>query len=236
MPYISCAALLLSLCLITIVVARKAPSKAKFLAYALFFTTPILTLTGFISPLTGFDAAADHHSFFGISFITPFLALMLIKHLEVIQKHPKKLLMVACNPLYMSSGPIPDRISILPPKTWKRFIKNLKIVHRETIIGLFFLLVITPGFTKLLALKSSTNFIDVITFGFIFEFYVYFNFAGYSLLARSLMRLFGFYAPLNFKQPFGARSVVEYWQRWHISLGNVLRGLFFYPLKKNYGA
>lgn len=234
-PYFTCAVILVSLCMIAVLVVKHAPRYTSALGYGFFFVVPMLTLTGVLSPLTGFDSSTNHHALFGISFLTPFLALALLKYQDVIKHQTKNFLLVACNPIYMSSGPIPERISIHLPKTLKGLAKNFEVTHRDAIVGLFFLQVITPGFNKLLVLKNSTNFIDVVSFGFIFEFYVYFNFAGYSLIAMSLMRLIGFHAPLNFKQPFGARSVVEYWQRWHISLGNVLRTLFFQPLKQRFG-
>jgi D-alanyl-lipoteichoic acid acyltransferase DltB (MBOAT superfamily) len=64
---------------------------------------------------------------------------------------------------------------------------------------------------------------------------VYFNFAGYSMIAWALMRLIGIKAPRNFRQPFGANSIVDYWQRWHISLSGALKELFFTKAKPHLG-
>lgn len=52
-----------------------------------------------------------------------------------------------------------------------------------------------------------------------FAFQVYFAFSGYSDLAVGLGWMFGFDLPKNFDYPYGAGSVVEFWRRWHISLG-----------------
>jgi D-alanyl-lipoteichoic acid acyltransferase DltB (MBOAT superfamily) len=51
------------------------------------------------------------------------------------------------------------------------------------------------------------------------------------MIAWALMRLIGIKAPRNFRQPFGARSIIDYWQRWHISLSIILKKLFFEKFK-----
>ncbi|MGE4045885.1 MAG: MBOAT family protein [Acetobacteraceae bacterium] len=47
---------------------------------------------------------------------------------------------------------------------------------------------------------------------------LYFDFSGYSDMAIGLARMVGLRYPLNFNSPYKARSVIEYWQRWHMSL------------------
>ena len=63
-----------------------------------------------------------------------------------------------------------------------------------------------------------------------FTFQIYYDFSGYSDIAIGLARLLGYDLPENFNGPFRARSVTEFWRRWHISLGSWVRDYLFYPL------
>ena len=57
---------------------------------------------------------------------------------------------------------------------------------------------------------------------------VYFDFSGYSDMAIGMGRIFGFHFDENFKYPFMCRSITEFWQRWHISLGSFFRDYLLY--------
>lgn len=56
----------------------------------------------------------------------------------------------------------------------------------------------------------------------------YFDFSGYSDIAIGLGRIFGFHFDENFRYPFICRSITEFWQRWHISLGTFFRDYLLY--------
>jgi alginate O-acetyltransferase complex protein AlgI len=62
---------------------------------------------------------------------------------------------------------------------------------------------------------------------------IYFDFSGYSDMAIGLMRIFGFRILENFNYPYIARSVREFWRRWHISLSNWFRDYLYIPLGGN---
>jgi alginate O-acetyltransferase complex protein AlgI len=64
---------------------------------------------------------------------------------------------------------------------------------------------------------------------------IYFDFSGYSDMALGLMRMFGFRILENFNYPYIARSVREFWRRWHISLSNWFRDYLYIPLGGNEG-
>jgi membrane protein involved in D-alanine export len=53
---------------------------------------------------------------------------------------------------------------------------------------------------------------------YVYTFYLFFDFAGYSAFAVGVSRLMGFRAPENFSLPFLARNIRDFWTRWHISL------------------
>lgn len=64
-------------------------------------------------------------------------------------------------------------------------------------------------------------------------FYIYFDFSGYSDMAIGLGRMFGFHFPENFTRPYTARSITEFWQRWHQSLGYFMKNYLYIPLGGN---
>ena len=64
-------------------------------------------------------------------------------------------------------------------------------------------------------------------------FQLYFDFSGYSDMAIGLGLMFGFKIPENFNYPFKARSIQEYWQRWHITMSEWFRDYLFFPLMKS---
>ena len=62
---------------------------------------------------------------------------------------------------------------------------------------------------------------------------IYFDFAGYSDMARGLGRMLGFEFCINFDYPYISKSVTEFWRRWHISLGSWFRDYVYIPLGGN---
>ena len=66
-----------------------------------------------------------------------------------------------------------------------------------------------------------------------FMLQIYYDFSGYSDMAIGLGRMFGFRFPENFNYPYVAKSVTEFWRRWHISLGMWFRRYVYIPLGGN---
>ena len=63
-------------------------------------------------------------------------------------------------------------------------------------------------------------------------FQVFFDFSGYTDIARGCAKLLGFEFPLNFARPFLARNPPDFWQRWHITLSTWVRDYVFMPLSR----
>lgn len=66
-----------------------------------------------------------------------------------------------------------------------------------------------------------------------FTLQIYFDFSGYSNMARGLGNMFGFSFVKNFDYPYISRSITEFWRRWHISLGTWFREYVYIPLGGN---
>jgi alginate O-acetyltransferase complex protein AlgI len=64
---------------------------------------------------------------------------------------------------------------------------------------------------------------------------IYFDFAGYSNMAIGLGLVLGFTFPRNFRLPYSAFSITEFWRRWHMSLSAWLRDYLYIPLGGNRG-
>jgi D-alanyl-lipoteichoic acid acyltransferase DltB (MBOAT superfamily) len=63
-------------------------------------------------------------------------------------------------------------------------------------------------------------------------FQVFFDFSGYTDIARGCAKLLGFEFPLNFARPFLSRNPPDFWQRWHITLSTWVRDYLFMPLSR----
>jgi len=68
---------------------------------------------------------------------------------------------------------------------------------------------------------------------FAFGMQIYFDFSGYTDMAIGMAKLLGFHFPVNFRRPYLARSITDFWHRWHISLSTWLRDYLYIPLGGN---
>jgi alginate O-acetyltransferase complex protein AlgI len=66
-----------------------------------------------------------------------------------------------------------------------------------------------------------------------FAFQIYCDFSGYSLIARGAAKLFGFELMVNFRRPYLAANIADFWRRWHISLSTWFRDYVYIPLGGN---
>ena len=90
-------------------------------------------------------------------------------------------------------------------------------------------LIVDPHFTNYSQLTSFQALFALI----LFSLQIYFDFSGYSDIARGLAFLFGIKLMINFNQPYFSKSPSEFWRRWHISLSTWLRDYLYIPLGGN---
>jgi alginate O-acetyltransferase complex protein AlgI len=139
------------------------------------------------------------------------------------------------------AGPIVHHKEILPQFSTKKIFRisghNVAIGLSIFAIGLFKKTVIADGVAPYanLLFDSSTNpdFILAWLGALAYTLQLYFDFSGYSDMAIGLARIFGIILPLNFYSPYKARSITEFWRRWHITLSTFLRDYVYIALGGN---
>ena len=90
---------------------------------------------------------------------------------------------------------------------------------------------VDPFFANLA--NSSTSGVWSLLYVYLYAFQIYFDFSGYTDIARGLGLWFGFRWPENFNSPYAATSVQDFWRRWHMTLSRFLRDYVYIPLGGN---
>lgn len=72
--------------------------------------------------------------------------------------------------------------------------------------------------------------IDVVFVSLLYTLQIYFDFSGYCDMACGIANLFHLELPVNFHSPYKATSILEFWQRWHMTLTRFLRTYLYFPL------
>jgi alginate O-acetyltransferase complex protein AlgI len=137
------------------------------------------------------------------------------------------------------AGPIVKAHEFIPQIERKFFIEiKWEKAFKEILLGYFFKMVIADNlkdFTYWIAhpyFQTQDSF-SLITMLFGFSFQIFADFAGYSLIAIGISRLFGYNLNVNFNFPYISSSFQEFWKRWHISLSSFLQEYLYIPLGGN---
>jgi membrane protein involved in D-alanine export len=103
------------------------------------------------------------------------------------------------------------------------------------VLGLLFKFIIAETIRRLILsnLMNDGSFFFHAQYAYAYLFYLFFDFAGYSLLAIGAGNFIGIQVPINFNKPFLAVNPKEFWKRWHKSLGDWLNDYFFKPIFKD---
>lgn len=134
------------------------------------------------------------------------------------------------------AGPIERATNLLPQFSNKRNFDYSKAVDgmRQILWGLFKKVVIADNcaeYANIIFNHSADYSGSTLVFGAIFfAFQIYGDFSGYSDIAIGTSRLFGFELKQNFRFPYFARDIAEFWRRWHISLSTWFRDYLYIPL------
>jgi alginate O-acetyltransferase complex protein AlgI len=144
---------------------------------------------------------------------------------------------------HLIAGPIVRHHEILPQVNKSDGlleIDNLAVGLTVLAMGLFKKVVFADGIAE-----HATNVFTQVRAGFepnlvaawggilAYACQIYFDFSGYSDMAIGLGCIFGVRMPLNFNSPYKARSIIDFWRRWHMSLSRFLRDYLYIRLGGN---
>ncbi len=140
------------------------------------------------------------------------------------------------------AGPIERATKLLPQFASVRRFNRTEAVDglRQILWGLFKKLVIADNAARhadmLFNYSDAFSGSALLLGSFFFAFQIYGDFSGYSDMAIGTARLFGIELSLNFKVPYFARDIAEFWRRWHISLSTWFRDYLYIPLGGSRGS
>ena len=188
---------------------------------------------------------------FGISFFT-FQGISLVvdvfkeRHHEnesIVSKslatHARKTLFFISFFPQLVAGPIVKAHDFLPQIKTK-YLKDVRwdLVFKSVVLGYFLKMVVADNLKDYtfwieypFFLKKDT--ITLLTMLFGYSCQIFADFAGYSLIAIGISRMFGYNLKDNFNFPYIASSFREFWKRWHISLSSFLQEYLYIPLGGN---
>jgi membrane protein involved in D-alanine export len=198
-------------------------AKRRTLFYAVIALSLAPLVVVKVAPLTGTEALIG---FLGISYVS-FRALDavigiqdgLVKTLPVLQYFTFLLFFPA-----ISSGPI-DRYRRFE-HDWKQertradFVNDLDAGVHKILMGFLYKFILAYLIKQywLDPVSKGNDFVSLASYMYAYSFYLFFDFAGYSLFAIGVSNLFGIHTPDNFHRPFASENIREFWNRWHMSL------------------
>lgn len=116
---------------------------------------------------------------------------------------------------------------------WENISKGLFIfsigLFKKVAIADTFAVWVNQGFSQTDSLTFFDSWITTLSY----TFQLYFDFSGYTDMAIGIALLFNIYLPINFNSPYKARTIREFWQRWHITLSKFLGKYIYIPLGGN---
>ena len=140
---------------------------------------------------------------------------------------------------HLIAGPIQRPSHLLPQVQRPRSFRESVFFDGCLLIisGLFRKTVIADGCANLANAafdgRLGANFWATLIGAYAFAWQIYGDFSGYTDIARGSAKLLGFHFMVNFRQPYFARNLQDFWRRWHISLSTWLRDYLYIPLGGN---
>jgi len=139
---------------------------------------------------------------------------------------------------HLIAGPILHHREFMPQVTRRRIFRlewdDVAVGATWFVMGLFKKVVIADQIAAhadvLFASPASQPFFKVWCGVLSYAVQLYFDFSGYSDMAIGLARMFSLRFPMNFNSPYKAKSIIEFWQRWHMTLTNYLMLYIYNPI------
>lgn len=142
---------------------------------------------------------------------------------------------------HLIAGPIINHRGMIPQFMRKENLhlnwRNLSIGLALFSVGLFKKVVIAdsiaPWADEIFANASNLSFIEAWIGAIGYTFQLYFDFSGYSEMAIGLGLMFNLKFPVNFNSPYQSSSMIDFWRRWHMTLGLWVKDYLYIPMGGN---
>lgn len=142
---------------------------------------------------------------------------------------------------HLIAGPIISYKEMLPqftaPKTFILDMKNVAIGIAIFTIGLAKKVLIADHLSlwvnEIFSHTSDLTFLEAWIGAIAYTLQLYFDFSGYSEMAIGLGLMFNLKLPINFNSPYKATSIIDFWRRWHMTLGGWVKNYLYIPMGGN---
>jgi alginate O-acetyltransferase complex protein AlgI len=141
---------------------------------------------------------------------------------------------------HLIAGPLFHHKQMMPQfedrSRGKLNVDNVALGATIFIIGLFKKAIVADGMAPFADRMFDASHVTMVEawFGVLcYSLQIYFDFSGYCDMAIGLSRLFNVEIPVNFNSPYKAASIIEFWQRWNMTLSRFLRDYLYIPLGGN---
>jgi D-alanyl-lipoteichoic acid acyltransferase DltB (MBOAT superfamily) len=139
---------------------------------------------------------------------------------------------------HLIAGPILHNRDIMPqfgdPRTYRLSLENVAVGSSIFAIGLAKKVVCADPLSEWVvsgyAHTTGIGWLSAWNLALCYSLQLYFDFSGYSDMAIGLARMMNVRFPQNFNSPYKAQNVIEYWQRWHITLTKFLTSYLYTPI------
>lgn len=240
-------------------VAKAQEIKEKKLWLALVVTVNLITLGIFKYAYFGMDCVKSGLNLFHINWHEPHLHILLplgisffvfefihyavevYRGKPVVKKFMDFALFASFFPTQIA-GPIKRYQDFIPQLDipakfkWEYIDEGMQLILmglcKKVLLADNLAMVVQAGFSH----PEKFSSIDMWLIAYAFAFQIFFDFAGYTDIARGSALLFGYKVPINFNLPYLAANAADFWRRWHISLSSWLRDYLFIPLGGSRGS
>ncbi|MEG2298134.1 MAG: D-alanyl-lipoteichoic acid biosynthesis protein DltB [Anaerovoracaceae bacterium] len=221
---------IIELCAVKLYLYLNAKYRRNKTLYWIFVIIGILPLV--ISKVSGLYHLGIF-GFLGISYLTFKVVQIIIEIYDEIIKEIDILEFLCFILLFtaITSGPIDrsrrfhqDYTAIIPRDEYLELVGTglFKIC-----LGMVYKFALAASFFQLLTWFGHGGIKGNLIYMYSYSFYLFFDFAGYSLMAIGASYIFGIKTPENFDKPFLSKDIKDFWNRWHISLSHWFRDFIF---------
>lgn len=221
------------------------PRKGFALATGVIFNLGVLCFWKYTPMFLSHDRAVDWIAPMGISFYSfagiSYMVDVYHGHIRAERNYFRYLLFTAFFP-HLVAGPIlrareflahlgPDELPQKPLAPLEGTFLIARGFFKKMILADGIAAGIDPFFANIM--QPSTAGVWSLPYVWLYALQIYFDFSGYTDIARGLGLWFGFRWPENFNWPYLATSIQDFWRRWHMTLSRFLRDYLYIPLGGN---